>query len=156
SRSGQDSASSYSDQHVMRKLAALVALGSIAVGCTAESPPIVELNTSPPRSGSRIHHLVVAVQENHTFDAYFGRYCKAEPGSAPSCNRGPDCCEAGPATDPTGARPVVLDDFANGSFDPDHNYECMVSEINGGKMDRFVHGPCAEPRTFAYASPTAV
>src|SRR5579875_451873 len=56
--------------------------------------------TTPPCATTKIEHLVVIVQENHTFDAYFGRWCTAAPGSNPSCTQGPGCCEAGPAQDP--------------------------------------------------------
>ena len=100
---------------------------------------------------------MVIVQENHTFDTYFGGYCTAPTGSSPTCTDGPACCEAGPATDPGGAAPVVLDDSENGAFDPDHTQACELAEMNGGKMDRFVAGAsCSDPRHFAYASPSLI
>src|SRR5690242_15192511 len=82
-----------------------------------------------PCPASKINHLIVIVQENHSFDSYFGQYCTAAVGSAPSCNQGPACCEAGPATDPSGAAPVVLDDRENSAFDPDHTQDCELAEI---------------------------
>jgi phospholipase C len=102
---------------------------------------------------SKIDHVVILVQENHTFDTYFGRYCTAAPGSAPTCTSGPGCCEAGPALDPSGASPMVLDDTENGSFDPDHTQACELAEEDGGLMDRYVTGAgaCSDPRHFAYA-----
>src|SRR5581483_11928421 len=51
---------------------------------------------SCPAAPDRIEHVVVLVQENHTFDTYFGSYCTAKPGSNPSCTEGPACCEAAP------------------------------------------------------------
>ena len=45
-------------------------------------------------------HVVIIVQENHTFDTHFGHYCTAAAGSNPTCTDGPACCEAIPATDP--------------------------------------------------------
>ncbi|MFO0588212.1 MAG: alkaline phosphatase family protein [Polyangiaceae bacterium] len=108
---------------------------------------------------SAIEHLVVVIQENHSFDAYFGRYCQAPTGSSPSCTEGPDCCEAGPAHDPSGAAPVALDDARNLAYDPRHNRACETAEIHGGAMDRFVTGApdvdgaaCGDPRNFAYAT----
>src|SRR5262245_8051390 len=60
---------------------------------------------------AKVEHLVVIIQENHTFDNHFGRYCTAPTGSNPTCNAGPACCEAGPATDPgTGDMPVTMTD----------------------------------------------
>src|SRR5262249_55515343 len=105
-----------------------------------------------PCPASGIHHVVIVVQENHTFDNYFGHYCTAPAGSAPTCTDGPSCCEAGPAHEPSGASPVVLDDTENGAYDPNHGQDCELSEMNGGAMDRYVTGaPCSDPRNFAYA-----
>ena len=115
---------------------------------------------APDASGgaqSKIQHLVVIVQENHTFDAYFGKYCTAPTGTNPTCTAGPACCEAGPDKDPSGASPIVLDDQANAARDPFHDRECELQEINGGKMDQFVTGAgCASAQNFAYADPAAV
>jgi phospholipase C len=111
-----------------------------------------------PCPASKIEHVVVIIQENHTFDTYFGRYCTAVTGSAPSCTEGPGCCEAGPATDPTGASPIVLDDTANAAYDPDHLQACELQEADGGAMDHYVTGAsgCSDPRNFAYADPAVV
>lgn len=102
---------------------------------------------------SKVRHVVVVLQENHTFDNYFGRYCKAPTGSAPTCVDGPECCEAAPDREPSGATPIVLDDGANGEFDPNHTMACELAEMNGGAMDRFVVGAgCSDPRNAAYAT----
>jgi phospholipase C len=95
--------------------------------------------------------VIVVVQENHTFDNYFGAYCTAKAGSNPTCNEGPACCEAAPDKDPSGAVPVLLDDAANEVHSPDHSQACELAEINGGKMDRFVTGApgCSDPGNFA-------
>lgn len=101
---------------------------------------------------------MIVIQENHTFDNYFARYCTAPVGSAPSCTQGPGCCEAGPARDPSGASPIVLDDTANAARDPDHTQACELAEAHGGAMDRYVTGAdaCSDPRNFAYADPATV
>ena len=112
-----------------------------------------------PRTSSRIEHVVVLVQENTSFDAYFSDYCTAPTGSDPVCTDGPACCEAGPATDPgTGAGPLLLDDATHGAFDPIHFSTCFISEINGGGMDQFVAGAVcgSDPRNFAYAGEAQV
>jgi phospholipase C len=112
---------------------------------------------------SKIEHVVVIVQENHTFDSYFGRYCKAPAGSQPTCTSGPTCCERAPDTEPHGASPLVLDDASNFAVDRDHQQVCELQQINGGKMDQFVTGStgadtcagtgpsCASPNNFALA-----
>jgi phospholipase C len=108
-------------------------------------------------SGHAIEHVVVIVQENHTFDAYFGRYCTAPSGSNPSCTDGPACCEAAPATvigRTTGApiEPMALTDGTN-TIDPrgldrNHDSACEYLEMSCGAkpddpnatclMDRYV------------------
>ncbi|MFO0575188.1 MAG: alkaline phosphatase family protein [Polyangia bacterium] len=112
---------------------------------------------------SNIQHVVLIVEENHTFDSYFGRYCTAPAGSNPSCTNGPGCCERAPDTEPHGASPVVLDDASNFATDRDHQQACELQQINGGKMDQFVTGAtgadtcagsgpsCASPNNFALA-----
>lgn len=113
--------------------------------------------TTPPCPTTKIEHLVVIVQENHTFDAYFGRWCTAAPGSSPSCTQGPGCCEAGPAKDPgSSATPLVLDDARNEMRDPDHTQACELSETDGGKMDDYVTASCGGPGNLAYADAATV
>lgn len=101
---------------------------------------------------------MIVIQENHTFDNYFAHYCTAATGSAPTCTTGPGCCETGPAHDPSGATPVVLDDTANGGYDPDHTQSCELQEADGGAMDRYATGVmnCSDPRNFAYADPSVL
>jgi phospholipase C len=92
---------------------------------------------------SKVQHVVLIVQENHTFDSYFGRYCQAQPGSNPTCTNGPTCCEGAPTRDPSGASPIVLDDSENFSTERDHDQVCELQQIDSGKMDRYVTGSTA-------------
>jgi phospholipase C len=111
---------------------------------------------------SKIQHVVLIVQENHTFDTYFGRYCQATPGSNPTCTAGPACCEAAPAFEPKGAAPILLDDSSNFAADRDHEAACEIQQLDGGKMDGFVTGSvgsgpcfgpaCASPNNWALAT----
>jgi phospholipase C len=113
-----------------------------------------------PCPASAIKHVVIIVQENHTFDDHFGGYCTATPGSNPTCNAGPACCEAMPKTDPTGVAPTVLTDSEHAQWDPDHTQACELLEIDDGKMDGFATAdagagiPCGSPRNVAAADPT--
>lgn len=110
-------------------------------------------------TGKGVPHVIIILQENHTFDNYFGKWCTAPTGSNPTCNDGPSCCEAAPAMEPSGASPVVLDDTSNATYDPNHHQDCELAEINGGKMDQFVTGAgdgCSDPRNFAIAAPEVV
>ncbi|HEY2745917.1 MAG TPA: alkaline phosphatase family protein, partial [Polyangia bacterium] len=98
------------------------------------------------------------MQENHTFDSYFGRWCTAATGSSPTCtDGGAACCERAPDADPSGHAPIVLDDAANAKFDPDHTFSCESDEVDGGKMDHFVDSArCGDARNFAYADSSTV
>ena len=106
---------------------------------------------------TNIKHVVVIIQENHTFDDHFGGYCTAAPGSNPTCNQGPACCEAMPATDPAGVKPTVLTDAQEAAYDPPHDSKCETAEIDNGKMDMFASAPgCGKPANVAIADPTIV
>ncbi len=117
---------------------------------------------------SNIQHVVLIVEENHTFDAYFGRYCQAPAGSNPSCTSGPSCCERAPDTEPRGASPIVLDDSSNFAEDRDHRQACELQQIDNGKMDNYVTGAsgadeclgtgpsCSSPNNFALAGAATV
>jgi phospholipase C len=105
-------------------------------------------------TASSIKHVIVVVQENHSFDNYFSNYCTAATGSKPTCTSGPSCCETGPATDPgSGDSPVVQDDTQNAAYDPDHLQSCEVTEIDDGKMDGYVTSSvCGAKGNFAYGA----
>jgi phospholipase C len=108
---------------------------------------------------SAIKHVVIIVQENHTFDDHFGGYCTATPGSNPTCNVGPACCEAMPAADPTGVKPTVLTDAEHAQYDPNHTKACELTEIDNGKMDGYATSSaagCGSTQNVAIADPTIV
>ena len=162
------------------RLLSLFASASLLAGCSSgtsapappskdaggkDGSPVADAAPDAPGpascdGGSCIQHLVVIVQENHTFDTHFGGYCTAAPGSSPSCTTGPGCCEAMPPADPAGTAPTVLTDVAHAAFDPNHTAACEASEIDDGKMDGFVAGDggagCVDPRNVAIADPAIV
>src|SRR5205085_10807829 len=100
-------------------------------------------STDQALAASAIQHLIVVVQENHSFDNYFGTWCTAAPGSNPSCNAGPGCCEAAPGFDPGSGTPQIgLTDSENATFDPDESQACQLTEMDGGRMDQYVSASC--------------
>ncbi|KAI8894288.1 hypothetical protein BC833DRAFT_237010 [Globomyces pollinis-pini] len=103
-------------------------------------------------TASSIKHVITIISENHSFDSYFGKYCRAPVGSRPTCTTGRDCCEMGTPM-LNGLNPVVLNDQTNG-FDPCHSYDCMLCQINDGKMDKYLsNGGCpgSDNRNYAMA-----
>lgn len=132
-------------------------------GCDAKCAGAKHCASATCRA-SKIEHVVLIVQENHTFDSYFGRWCQAAAGSNPACTTGPACCERAPDKEPHGASPQTLDDGSNFASDHDHLRACEVQEIDDGKMDQFVTGStgamqclgsgpsCASASNFALAN----
>jgi phospholipase C len=105
---------------------------------------------------SKIKHLVIICTENHSFDSYYGNYCEAEPFSNPKCNIGPKCCEKPPKT-VDGFSPKILNDTQNMLYDPNHNANCELCEINNGKMNGYLKGcSCSSPDNFAVADKKTV
>src|SRR5712691_1523221 len=125
-----------------------------ACGAGTSAPPAANACAG---TCSAIQHLVFVVQENHSFDVYFGGWCTGAPGSNPACTSGPSCCEAMPATDPaTGAAPVTLDDEANAAYSPNHTQACELAEMDNGKMDEYATASCGDRRNFALVAPAVV
>jgi phospholipase C len=70
----------------------LVAGGLSACGAPKMPQPVRQPGSCDgPCPTSKIDHLVVIVQENHTFDTHFGHYCTAPSGSQPTCTAGRAC-----------------------------------------------------------------
>ncbi|KAJ3280961.1 hypothetical protein HDU79_011210 [Rhizoclosmatium sp. JEL0117] len=101
-------------------------------------------------TASPIKHVITILSENHSFNSYFGRYCKAAPGSKPTCNNGPDCCEGVPST-LDGQNAFLLDDNFNLAFDPCHSYSCEVCEITNNMQGFFTGCSGSNPKNFAMA-----
>jgi phospholipase C len=110
---------------------------------------------------SKIKHLIVLIQENHTFDDHLGGYCKAAAGSHPSCTHGPTCCETMPEADPKGTRPTTITDAEHAAYDPPHDSACETAMMNGGKMDAYATATvageaCGNPKNVAASDPAIV
>ncbi len=131
--------------------------GRMAESNVGTSLAIVPQCPEAAKTVSAIKHLVVVVQENKSFDSYFGAYCTAEPGSEPACTLGPACCERAPTTVQSSPR-TLLNDAENAAFDPNHSEACILSEMNGGLMDRFISGATcgSSPRNFSVADRATV
>ncbi len=134
----------------------VVAAANFGYATNSTTPPPVNLSCAGPCPLSNIKHVIIIVQENHTFDNHFGRYCQAAPGSNPSGNIGPGACEAAPAKDPSGAPMGVLTDKLHGDRDPNHDADCEIEEVNGGKMDKFASAECGGPGNVVAADQSTV
>ena len=108
----------------MRSLIRIFAAIALGLGQVIPAPsPVVAAGTG------RIGHFVVLMQENHTFDNYFGTFPKADGIPANACmptrrTTSTDCIK--PYHIPTPR-----------TSDPDHSRQSAVIAYNDGKMDGF-------------------
>jgi phospholipase C len=88
---------------------------------------------SIPSAIHRIQHVIVIMQENRSFDSYFGTY----PGAAglPMNGGTPAVCVPDPQSSAC-VRPYA--DHADVNGGGPHGQSNAVADINGGKMDGFV------------------
>ena len=93
--------------------------------------------TSPPTSTTtgihKIQHVVVIMQENRSFDSYFGTYPGAD--GIPMQNGVPTVCVNDPRTGQC-VKPYHDSNDINGGGPHDEN--AATADINGGKMNGFI------------------
>ena len=111
----------------MRLWGALCALWVPRLASAATSAPL------PPDDIHKIQHVVVIMQENRSFDSYFGTYPGAD--GIPMENGAPTVCVPDPRSQ-TCVSPYhdATDRNAGGP----HTNADAVADIDGGKMDGFV------------------
>jgi phospholipase C len=115
-----------SRRRAIRNLGILAGAGlSIDAGIFAASRVTAETNTS---NSNPINHILIACQENHSFDNYFGYYPRAGAFGVPSNYSQPDG-KGGTVTPQHAAFPIEAD--------PSHTWQSIHSEWNKGAMDGF-------------------
>ncbi len=87
-----------------------------------------------PEQTTPIEHFIVMMQENRSFDNYFGTYPGADGIPADTCmpvepaNPSSDC-----------VKPFHIGDNDVQMFDPDHSKSTAALQYNDGRMDGFVY-----------------
>lgn len=114
----------------LRLWAAIAGLGLSGPALQAPPPPNPE-----PQPNTPIEHVIVLMQENHSFDNYFGTYPGAD-GIPPGT-----CIPVDPFTpwNPACVAPFHLGDNEVQLADPDHSSDTFLRQYNRGRMDGFVH-----------------
>ncbi len=86
--------------------------------------------TTPVQPTGKIDHIIFLIQENHSFDNYFGTF----PGAAgfPTGVKLPETPGAGPTVSPFHFTAPL-------NHDIDHSWQTAQASVNGGKMDAFVY-----------------
>jgi phospholipase C len=96
-----------------------------AVTPAAEVAPAAEV---PPTGIHKIQHVVMIMQENRSFDSYFGTYPGARGIPAGVCVRDPL----------NGGCVKPFHSSSDKSYGGPHGVAAAIADINGGKMDGFV------------------
>ena len=134
------------------------ALALVAASCSSgrSSPSAQVERVSGGPTGSyivppgihKIKHVIVIMQENRSFDSYFGTFPGAD--GIPMKNGKPTVCVPDPSNG-TCVAPYV--DHADVNGGGPHNYTNATSDINGGKMNGFI-GQAESERRAAWIRPT--
>src|SRR6185437_16876102 len=77
---------------------------------------------APPHSPAHIQHLIIAIQENRTFDNFFATFPGADGTATGLTHNG---------------KRVALKAVGLGGLDLDHTWKGYQIEYDGGKMDGF-------------------
>ena len=128
---------------------------------TTNNPPVNNTPTSPPNptytavsvdrlaaARAGIKHIVIIMQENRSFDHYFGTYPGAD--GIPMQNGVPSVCADDPKTRQC-LKPFHDPNDVN--YGGPHTSQAAIADIDGGKMDGFInvvlHGrlKCINPNT---------
>src|SRR5215467_4598912 len=117
-------------RRVLQQLGALAGLGLALDACG--SNPSMDKNGKPDSAGpgsiESIKHIIIACQENRTFDTYFGYYEKAGRFGVPAGYSLPD----GKGGKATPHRFHIFD-----TRDIKHDWQTIHREWDNGKMDGF-------------------
>ncbi|MGH3506143.1 MAG: alkaline phosphatase family protein [Nocardioidaceae bacterium] len=99
--------------------------------CEAAAGDVARVKLPP--GASKIKHVVFVMQENRSFDHYFGTFPGAD--GIPMRNGRPSVCLPNPAT---GACNRPHHDSTDSHHGGPHTLDAARADINGGKMDGFV------------------
>jgi len=133
--------------------ALLFSLAVLSLSCQSSSSSINHHTSQPSEqlilAREKIKHVIIIMQENRSFDHYFGTFPGAE-GIPMDQNGSPKVC----IPDPSGDCVKPFHDPHNINAGGPHGYKNAVGDINGGKMNGFLYeqqsgntgaGKCANP-----------
>ena len=122
-----------------RRVSHLTSCTSVLMLCLLTVTTLAACSSSPStttKSTANIHkiqHVVVIMQENRSFDSYFGTYPGAD--GIPMQNGVPTVCVNDPKT---GACVKPFHDSNNKNGGGPHNEASATADIDSGKMDGFI------------------
>ena len=138
---------------VLATAAAVVSLGLVGAGPSAPE----RVSGGPtgtyvvPSGIHKIRHVIIVMQENRSFDSYFGTFPGAD--GIPMKNGVPTVCVPDPAT---GRCDRPFHDKADVNGGAPHGHVNAVADVAGGKMDGFVRSQRLAPRCYDPVDPACV
>jgi phospholipase C len=127
----------------------------VAVACTqaqggvdetAGSDQMGRPNPSAPEGIEKIEHIIVIIQENRSFDHYFGTYPGAD--GIPMRNGKPSTCIPNPFGNACATAYHSTNLFQEGG---PHSHAAAITDVNDGKMNGFLHALVPSQR-FCYVT----
>jgi len=113
---------------------ALATSAAVALGCGGAAARVREQSAAGHMGGiHKIRHVIVIMQENRSFDSYFGTYPGAD--GIPRTNGRPTVCLPDPLRDRC-VRPYH--DSANRDWGGPHQLLNAIRDINGDRMNGFL------------------
>ena len=110
--------------------------GTTTGSSTSPTTTTSVLTPNPPGVGiHKIRHVVIIMQENRSFDSYFGTYPGADGIPGLAGNPGTVPCVPNPGS---GGCVRPFHDEQDRNLGGPHSAAASVADINGGKMDGFV------------------
>ena len=113
-------------------VAAAVLLASIAAACTSLPNPVGPSPTASLAGIHKIKHVIIIMQENRSFDSYFGTYPGAD--GIPMRNGVSTAC----LPNPKGPCRRSYHDTQDRNGGGPHGLSNAIGDINGGKMNGFI------------------
>jgi phospholipase C len=134
----------------LKPLTIVAAISLVAASCSSSSnskaAPAPGTTATTAGDIHTIKHVIVIMQENRSFDSYFGTFPGAD--GIPMQNGKPSVCSPDPSSGQCVAPYVDHADINGGG---PHNYANATADIHGGKMNGFVgqaesgRKGCADP-----------
>jgi len=115
---------------IHKRWPALVLAGGLSAAC---ANPVPGQAPASPTGIHKIQHVIVVMQENRSFDSYFGTFPAAD--GLPRTNGQFSVCVPDPATSSC-VRPYH--DASDLNYGGPHGAANATADINGGKMDGFI------------------
>ncbi len=127
--------------------AGALAAGALAVVVLQGAAPTASPAPAPTADGiHKIAHVIIIMQENRSFDTYFGTYPGAD--GIPMRGGGPTVCVPDPRSSACVKPFHDTKDLDRGG---PHGHGAALADVDGGKMDGFIaqalvnHANCADP-----------